>query len=144
MSKKLQKSTKCQDISASLMSISGKKASVLTLSNEFDVESTPKNSLIHLTSFYFEWSDEVRAKREPSSRNEYIKWPSGVFPLIDTCTFLGQFCGRYVRTPAWIMGLLIKFFLPKHLHILRQFCGRYYYTISLLLPFLYGKPCTWL
>ena len=22
---------------------------------------------------YFEWSDEVRAKREPSSRNEYIK-----------------------------------------------------------------------
>ena len=28
---------------------------------------------------YFEWSDEVRAKREPSLRNEYIKWPSGVF-----------------------------------------------------------------
>ena len=22
---------------------------------------------------FFEWSDEVRAKREPSSRNEYIK-----------------------------------------------------------------------
>ena len=28
---------------------------------------------------FFEGSDEVRAKREPSSRNEYIKWPSGVF-----------------------------------------------------------------
>ena len=28
---------------------------------------------------FFEWSDQVQAKREPSSRNEYIKWPSGVF-----------------------------------------------------------------
>ena len=35
--------------------------------------------------YYFEWSDEVRAKREPSSRNEYIKWPSGVLLLITTC-----------------------------------------------------------
>ena len=33
------------------MSISGKKASVLTLSNEFDVESTPKNSLNYLNLF---------------------------------------------------------------------------------------------
>ena len=26
-----------------------------------------------IVSYNFEWSDEVRAKREPSSRNEYIK-----------------------------------------------------------------------
>ena len=33
----------------------------------------PKVKIITYFFFNFEWSDEVRAKREPSKRNEYIK-----------------------------------------------------------------------